>query len=139
MAKIYIVKSSSGYYEDYRSWNEKAFNKKEDAEAYAKKLDEQHYFKPHFITEEFENLLDECGELLPEWEDCPYYPVTDENMDAYYKWVEEQNAKELQTLIDLMYKRGQFMTESMYNQYNQWCDNKFADWHDCTVEELELE
>lgn len=138
MSKIYIVKSSSGVYEDYHCWNEKAFTKREDAEAYAKELDKAHRFKPHFITDEFENLIAECESLIPDWEPFPDFPVTDRNRDAYAKWVEDQTNKWQKALIDMMYQKGQYLTEEMYAQYTAWEDNQYEDWHDCTVEELEL-
>ena len=37
--KIYIVESSEGEYSDSPSWIEKAFRRKEDAEAFARQLD----------------------------------------------------------------------------------------------------
>ena len=137
MSKIYIVKSSEGEYEDYHTWNEKAFLKREDAEAYAKELDNEHNIRPHFITDEFVCLLRECESQLPDWEDFPE-KVTEENRDAWFKWQEEQEEKQKELLFDLMYKRGQFMTQAMYDQYNEWEDNSYTCWYPSEIEELEL-
>lgn len=138
MSKIYIVKSSEGEYEDYYVWNEKAFLKREDAEAYAKKLDDEHDKRPHFLTDEFIDLLRECENELPEWEEFPEKSITPENRDRWYEWQEEQEEKQNKILYELMYQRGQFMTPEMYNQYNEWESNSYRNWHKCEIEELEL-
>lgn len=135
--KIYIVKSSNGEYEDYRVWNEKAFTKREDAEAFAKSLDEAHNSRPHFITDEFICLLRECEAELPEWEKFPE-KVTPENKDRWLKWNEDQEKKQNELLFELMYKRGQFMTQAMYDQYDEWESNSYTNWHKCEIEELDL-
>lgn len=138
MSKIYIVKSSEGEYEDYHVWNEKAFIKREDAEAYAKQLDKEHNQRPNFITDKFICLLRECEEELPEWEDFPEEKITPENRERWLQWQEEQENKQNKLLFDLMYKRGQLMTQAMYDQYNEWESNSYTNWHDCSIEELEL-
>lgn len=137
MGKIYIVKSSEGEYEDYHIWDERAFLKREDAEAFAKELDNEHNKRPQFVTDEFICLLRECESQLPDWEDFPE-KVTDENRDAWFKWQEEQERKQNELLFDLMYKRGQFMTQAMYDQYNEWEDNSYTRWYPSEIEELEL-
>ena len=137
MSKIYIVKSSEGEYEDYHIWNEKAFLTREDAEAYAKELDNEHNKRPHFVTDEFICLLRECESKLPEWEDFPEQ-LTTENRETYFKWQEEQEKKQNKLLFELMYKRGQFMTQEMYDQYNEWENNSYTRWYPCEIEELEL-
>lgn len=137
MSKIYIVKSSEGEYEDYHIWNEKAFLKKEDAEAFAKELDNEHNKCPQFVTDEFICLLRECENKLPKWEDFPEQ-LTTENKEAYFKWHNEQEKKQNKLLFELMYQRGQFMTQEMYDQYNEWEDNSYTHWYPCKIEELEL-
>ena len=139
MSKIYIVKSSEGEYEDYHCWNEKAFIKREDAEAYAKFLDEKHNDKPQFITDTFLSILNDCEWELPDWEDFPEKKITSENRDRWLQWQEEQEEKHIQLLIDLMYKKGQFITREMYDQYIQWESDSYIRWHNCQIEELELE
>lgn len=136
MSKIYIVKSSSGSYEDYSCWNEKAFTNRDEAEAYAKELDKQHFYKPQFITDDFERLIGECEDLIPEWEDSPYDLLTQK--DKYLEWCDQNNARDTKLLINLMYERGQFMTEAMYDSYNDWHDNNYREWYNCEIEELEL-
>lgn len=138
MSKIYIVKSSEGDYEDYHTWNEKAFTKREDAEEYAKLLDKEHNARPHFVTDEFICLLRECENELPDWEDFPEEKITDENRDRYFRWQEEQEEKQNKLLFDLMYQRGQYMSKEMLDQYDQWESNSYTNWHDCEIEELEL-
>lgn len=135
--EIYIVKSSEGEYEDYRVWNEKAFTKREDAEAYAKQLDEVHKQRPHFITDEFICLIRECENELPDWDDFPE-EITPKNKEKWWQWQEEQEKKQKEILFDLMYKRGQFMTQEMYDQYEEWERGSYNDWHKCQIEELEL-
>lgn len=137
MSKIYIVKSSEGEYEDYCVWNEKAFLKREDAEAYAKELDNEHNQRPHFVTDEFIRLLKECESELPECEDFPEQ-LTTKNREAYFKWYDEQDEKQNKRLFELMCKRGQFMTPEMYDQYNEWEDNSYTRWYPSEIEELEL-
>lgn len=137
MSKIYIVRSSNGEYEDYEEWNEKAFLKREDAESFAKELDDKHNERPHFITDEFIDLLKECECELPDWEAFPE-KVTNENIDAWIKWQEEQERKQNELLFDLMYKRGQFMTQAMYDQYLEWEEKNYKKWNNCLIEELEL-
>lgn len=44
--KIYIVENSEGEYSDSPSWIEKAFRRKEDAEAFARQLDEERFAEP---------------------------------------------------------------------------------------------
>lgn len=136
MSKIYIVKSASGEYEDYYVWNEKAFNKKEDAEAYAKQLDEEHNRIPQFITDEFIEILADCEYELPDWDDVPEDILNDK--EKRQQWAAEQQKKQNELLFELMYKRGQFMTQEMYNQYLEWDSNSYTVWHDCQIEELEL-
>lgn len=138
MSTIYIVKSSEGEYEDYHVWNEKAFTKKEDAEAYAKQLDKEHNQRPHFVTDEFICLLRECEEMLPEWEDFPE-KITPENREKWLQWQEEQEKKQNELLFKLMYERGQFMTQAMLDQYDEWESNVYTNyWYECEIEELEL-
>lgn len=138
MSKIYIVKSSEGEYKDYFVYNEKAFLKKEDAEAYAKALDFEHSKRPHFITDEFINILRECESELPDWKAFPEGKLTNENRDRYIKWLEEQEEKQNKLLFELMYQRGQYMTKEMYDQYDEWESNSYRVWHNCEIEELEL-
>lgn len=137
MSKIYIVKSSEGEYEDYHVWNEKAFTKKEDAEAFAKLLDKEHNSRPQFVTDEFLCLLRQCEDELPDWEDFPEQ-MTLENREDWLKWQEEQDEKQTKLLLDLMYKRGQFMTREMYDQYTAWESDSYTNWHKCEIEEIEL-
>lgn len=137
MSKIYIVKSSSGEYEDYRVWNEKAFTRREDAEAFAKQLDDEHNKRPHFVTDEFVCLLRECEYELPDWEEFPE-KITPENKDHWLKWCDDQEKKQNELLFKLMYERGQFMTQEMYDQYEEWEDNSYTHWYKCEIEELEL-
>lgn len=136
MSKIYIVQSSFGEYEDYRVQNEKAFTSRKAAEEYAKKLDTAYQYKPEFITDEFINILTECEYELPEWEDFPGKYV--ENPEAWCKWQEEQQKKQNKLLFELMYKRGQFMTQEMLDQYEDWESRQYESYYDCNIEELEL-
>lgn len=136
MSKIYIVISSCGQYEDYHHWNEKAFLNKNDAIKYAKELDKLHSDKPAFITDEFEKILNDCEFELPDWEDFPGDDIKEK--DKYFKWQEEQEQKQNKLLFEMMYQRGQFITQEMYDQYISWKDNEYNDYFDCKVEELEL-
>ena len=57
--KIYIVESSEGEYSDSPSWIEKAFRRKEDAEAFARQLDAERFAEPAIevkLWEEAENV-----------------------------------------------------------------------------------
>lgn len=137
MGKIFIVKSSEGEYENYHVWNEKAFTKREDAEAYAKQLDKEHNQRPYFITDEFICLLRECEDELPEWEAFPE-KITPENRKKLLQWADNQEKKRNELLFDLMRKRGQFMTQAMYDQYSEWENNSYINWHECKIEEIEL-
>lgn len=137
MSKIYIVKSSEGEYEDYYVRNEKAFLKKEDAEAYARELDNEHNKRPNFITDEFIHSLTECEENLPDWDEF-VGELTSENRDNWLKWQEDQQNKQDKQLLDLMYQRGYYITKEMLDQYYQWEQDSYTNWHDCTIEELEL-
>ena len=121
MSKIYIVVSSSGYYDGYSCWNEKAFLSEEKAKAYAKELDDSHFNKPDFITDEFEQAINDCFELAPEWEKNPYNCSTERY--KYLEWIDKQNEKEKQFVINLMCKKGYNITEAMYNSYLEWEDN----------------
>lgn len=132
---IYMVKSSSGVYEDYREWNEKAFTNKEDAEKYAKELDDLHQAKPQFVTDEFIEAYDQCYDDAPDWGEGPKYI---EDPEAYHRWVEEKNRQNDEHIIKTMYKKGFYVTESMLQQYEEWESNRYNDWHECDVEELEL-
>ena len=133
--KIYVVESASGVYEDYRCWNEKAFINKEEAEAYAKELDEKHRAKPQFVNDEFEKAYSECYDSLPEWGEGPDLRK-DEN--AYFKWLKDCEKKDREYIIAEMYKKGFFLTEEMIEQYEKYEADSYEDWHDCRVEELEL-
>lgn len=136
MNKVYVVKSSCGEHEDYSCWNEKAFLNKEDAEKYAKELDDKHFNKLSFITDEFAQAIRECEFDLPDYEDYPY-KITNENRKDYFKWLEQQENKQTKMLIDMMYKKGYFLTEEMYAQFNEWLDRQ-GDYYECEVEELDL-
>ena len=132
--KIYIVKSSEGEWEDYRSWNEKAFVSKEKAEEYAKELDKKHYYKPEFITEEFEDLYNEAGDIFYEDNEYPKYdnPNYDELTSQWYE-------NEQKFIIQYMKDRGINITPEMYKEYEDWIlDGRYYVWDDCTIEELEL-
>lgn len=139
MSKIYVVKSSSGSYEDYRSWNEKAFTDKHKAAEYARMLNKAHEHKPEFITEDFQSNYSECYDNLPDWGEFPGMPITDDNRSEYTKWVNNTIEKDREIIIDEMYKRGFFLTKNMIEQYERWEDNQYEDYHKCTVEELDLE
>lgn len=134
MSKIYIVQSSHGEYEDYRETNEKAFYNKEDAEKYAKELDARHRQTPEFITEDFISAYNEI--IPPEWPDAPCKPY--ENRELYQSWLQGMIQRERQFVIQEMYKQGFFLTEHMIDTYEDWEDNQYIDWHDCTIEEIEL-
>ena len=54
--KIYIVESSEGEYSDSPSWIEKAFRRKEDAEAFARQLDKERFAEPAIEVK----LWEEC-------------------------------------------------------------------------------
>ncbi len=57
--KIYIMESSEGEYSDSPSWIEKAFRRKEDAEAFARQLDAERFAEPAIevkLWEEAENV-----------------------------------------------------------------------------------
>ena len=136
MSKIYIVQSSFGEYEDYRVKNEKAFVSRKAAEEYAKALDIAHQSKPEFITDEFINILMECEDKLPEWDNYP--GNYNENPEAYRKWQKEQEEKQNKRLFGLMYERGQFMTQEMLDQYEDWESRQYDSYYDCNIEELEL-
>lgn len=137
MSKIYIVKSSSGSYEDYRAWNEKAFTDKHKAEEYACMLNKVHEHKPEFITKDFQSNYNECYDNLPDWEDFPE-PITDDNRSEYTKWEDNNIEKDREIIIDEMYKRGFFLTKNMIELYERWENSQYEDYHKCTVEELEL-
>ena len=138
MNKIYIVKSSEGEYENYHFRNEKAFTKKKDAEAYAELLDKKHNYRPQFITDAFLSTLRDCEYELPDWEEFPEEKITPENKNRWLKWQEEQEEKQIQLLINLMYQKGQFMTKDMYEQYEEWGNNSYTCWHPSEIEEIEL-
>lgn len=135
--KIYVVKSSCGEYEDYSIWNEKAFYKKEDAEKYAKELDTKHREKPSFITDDFINNLYDCEYRVPEWAsyEGPTNPI---DVDEYRKWVREQQNKEIELLIKYMAERGHELTKEKYEIFEEWNENAYREWHDCSIEELEI-
>ena len=139
MSKIYVVKSSSGTYEDYRSWNEKAFTNVDKAVEYAHILDMSHNNKSEFITEEFQSNYSECYDNLPDWGDFPELPINDDNKGKYTKWVDDNIEKDREIIIKEMYKRGFFLTKNMIELYEKWEDNQYEDYHKCTVEELNLE
>ena len=140
MSKIYVVISSSGEYEDYRTWNEKAFANKKKAEEYAKELDKQHNERPSFVTDAFIENYDECYNNLPDWE-----PYSNEDATSfilsedYYKWEKEQRDKDTELLIKEMYKKGFLLTKEMINQYEEWNSRSYDNYYDCFVEELELD
>lgn len=136
MSKIYVVKSSSGSYDTYFCHNEKAFINKSDAEKYARDLDNEHYFKPHFVTDEFEAIYNECEDLLPEWGDSPISPSVDIN--AYKEWINKCCEEDIEKMCNLMYERGWYLSKEMYHQYNRWKDYQSDEYYDCEIEEIEL-
>ena len=132
--KIYIVTSSEGKWEDYHSWNEKAFISKEKAVEYAKELDKKHYYKPEFITEEFEDLYNEADDIF--YQDNPYPEFKDPNHDKLASQWEENQQK---FIIQYMQDRGVNITPEMYKEYEEWMiDGKYYSWSDCEIEEIEL-
>jgi hypothetical protein len=130
--KIYIVESSSGNYEDYVCYNEKAFINRSDAELYAKQLDEEHFSKPSFITDEFVDAYVECYDEAPDWGDGP------SDKEAYFAWQDECIKKEREFIISEMHKKGFDINESMIHEYEKYESDSYRDWHKCTIEELEL-
>lgn len=135
MSKIYIVKSSKGEYEDYREWNEKAFTTIEKACEYAKELDAIHNSTPDFITEHFIAAYEECCDNIPKNEN--FYGGLDR--DSYLKWQEECYKKEREFLISELHKKGFLVTEEMLDQYEQWEYDRYEEYHDCSIEKLDLE
>lgn len=114
------------------------FGKRKDAEAYAELLDKKHNYRPQFITDTFLSTLRDCKYELPDWEEFPEEKITPENKNRWLKWRDEQNEKEIQLLINLMYQKGQFMTKDMYEQYEEWENNSYTCWHPSEIEEIEL-
>lgn len=132
--KIYIVKSSEGHWEDYHSWNEKAFISKEKALEYAKELDKKHYYKPEFITEEFEDLYNEADDIFSE--DNPYPSYKDPNYDKLVLLWEENNQR---FIIQYMNDKEINITSEMFKEYEEWVSiEQYEYWHDCDIEEIEL-
>lgn len=133
--KIYIVKSAEGTWDDYHSWNEKAFISKEKAEEYAKELDKKHYYRPEFITEKFEDLFNEAGDIFEENNPYPKYNDPDYKK-LYVHW--KENEKKF--IIQYMRDREINITPETYEEYIEWMyDGQYYDWDDCKIEEIELE
>ena len=131
MSKIYIVKSSEGEWEDYHSWNEKAFISREKAEEYVKELDKKHYHAPEFITKEFEDLYNEAGDIFDENNPYPNY--------NYNELVNQWEENEQKFIIQYIKDRGINITPEMYKEYEEWLmDGRYYKWHDCEIEEIEL-
>lgn len=129
MGKIYLVVSNSGEYEDYHSWNEKAFIKREDAEKYADELKSQRSTKPQFVTDEFEIAYENVENNLPMWE-------KEDDTIPFEDWYEEQSKKEMKLTCEELYKMGFMVTEQMLHDYEEWVNN-IGD-YDNSIEEIEL-
>lgn len=137
--KIYIVKSSSGEYEDYYTINEKAFLSKEKAEQYVKQITDEINKKPSFLTEDIATLIDEAYIETPDWEDYSgEVPInTDERRKDYFAWQEEMTKRDNEFIISYAAERGITLTTEMiqeYDLYKSWIqDNVTYD-----IEELDL-
>ncbi len=132
---IYIVKSSCGVYEDFCEWNEKAFLNIAMADSYAKKLDSIHNKKPQFITDEFIEAYNIVTTTIPDWGEGP---KLFEDKEAYFAWQDECSKKDAEYIISEMCKRGFHVTEQILEQYEEWENNFYKDWHKCEIEKLEL-
>lgn len=131
---IYIVQSTSYDSENYSTWNEKAFFNKEDAEKFAKELDQIHHRIPDFVTPEFEKAYDECCDSF----ERDYFPGK-RATEEYFKWVIEQDKKQIQHLITEMLKKGFIFTEEMNFEYEEYLSNLYQKYDDCIIEAIEIE
>lgn len=116
MSKVYVVRSARGLNDEYETWNEKCFLDREKAVEYAEKLDQEHITKPHFVTDKFERDLRKCSKEL----------------------LNAEPSEWKQKIIDKMYAKGWLLTENMLDTYMDWRSRKYADWHKCDIDELEL-
>ena len=101
--KIYIVESSEGEWDDHCSWVEKAFRRKEDAEGFARQLDEEHFPQPVFdkkLCEEAERSWYVLNEEKngSNWEVCPYNWQTER--EKCEQFIKQQDEREIAFLLD---------------------------------------
>lgn len=139
---IYIVESSEGEWSDSPSWIEKAFRRKEDAEAYAHQLDTKRFADPVIDKELWEEAESEWYCINEEkygmnWEAVPKEICHDkEKSEAYMKQQQEQ---ERAFVLDYINTHGshQYSMDDIHSQ-EEWEENQGYDWNPCYIHEVTL-
>lgn len=140
--KIYIMESSEGEYSDSPSWIEKAFRRKEDAEAFARQLDAERFAEPAIevkLWEEVENVWYCTNEEKygMNWDAVPDDISHDkEKCEAYIK---EQDERERAFVLEYLNAHGsrQYTMDDVLRQ-EVWQQNQCCDWNHCYVHEITL-
>lgn len=142
-SKIYVVECGEGEWDDHVSWVERAFRRKEDAEAYAKHLDDEHNV-PATVPDDLwneayhawcESQEEQYGE---DWEVGPFdFKTQREQYDAYQYELEE---KERQFKLDYCNARSpRQLTINDIKQQELYEDNQPRHWDFCSINEIVLE
>jgi len=140
--KIYIVESCEGEREDTHSMIEKAFRRKEDAEAFARQLDAKHSAEP-VIDKDLWEEADSVWYCTNEekygmnWDAVPDDIRFDkEKSEAYIKRQEELQRAFMLEYINT-HSSHQYSMDDVFKQ-EEWEQNQCYDWYPCSIQEITL-
>ena len=134
--------SAPGEYSDSPSWIEKAFRRKEDAEAFAGQLDAERFAEPAIevkLWEEAESVWYCTNEekCVMNWDAVPDDVSHDkEKCEAYIK---EQDERARAFVLEYLNAHGsrQYTMDDVLRQ-EVWQQNQCCDWNHCYVHEITL-
>lgn len=137
---IFLIISSSGEWEDYRSWvEEKAFVSEYKAKEYAKEIDKKHN-KKAVINESLWNEVNSKFDEL-----CDKNPDLYENKYKYgtNKWSEEHDRLtklEQNTYLQILHDMGylQYTIDDIINQL-VYEDTKYEIFYPCEIKKIDLD
>ena len=139
MENVYLVIASRGSYDDYISYVEKVFAKKEDAEKYAKEFDESHIYESTFEDDVWFDICD----LFDEYENAHEEMFTN-HCDRNDKEAWEKRNEEIDNLMNEQYLKiaheiglTSVTMDDIIKQVN-YETHKWVDWHSSNVKEMKV-
>jgi len=140
MEKIYLVVSSSGSYEDFRQYIERAFKNKKEAQMYCIEVDKRHEYKEVYEEAVWENILNDFDEIVDKdpakfSNHVPYDP----NGGDWLKRHNEITSLTQEKLLSILHKHG--LTDATIEDVKKQMEHdehKYDEWHKCRIKEVEL-
>lgn len=132
---------SSGSYDDYVSWAERAYLTKEKAEEYAKKLGKKHQHTQVFEDEVWYGVVQTFDDILEsnEMDGNDYVNSLDWDDPKYNERENEVNENTAKLFLDILHKQGltKATLEDVKTQMD-WGENRYMEYHPYSVKEIAL-